>query len=316
MSKYLKRILGPSNSTFNVVILSEGYTSSQENQFYADVFELWKRLLNYFPFTALKYSNSSISFNTYFQASNNSGFATSASTATNFNNFQTYYDTTLSKLVCDLDILDTFLEECKITINDEESDLIDYLFKQQIPLSYGATLVFVLLPTCSTIVAETENYNEDHYYSVMTSKDGFFEQILIRAMAKLVGLGDEYEQSGISPSDEDGKAIHDIFPNLYYIPDPLITVNVSDEEFKWKSFLHSSSTTINKIPNTVLNSLQSVPVSYDNIQLIEGGGRCQTKIYRSAPDCLLRRKIGDTTLKVKEKKVSLCAICAKILSNI
>lgn len=316
MSKYLKRILGPSNATFNVVIISEGYTSAQENQFYADVFELWKRMLNYFPFTALKHSNSSISFNTFFQASNNSGFASSASTAMNFNNFQTYYDATLAKLVCDLGILDTFLEECKVTINGEEGDLKDYLFKQQLPLSYGATLVFVLLPSSSSINAETENYNEDHYYSVMTSKDGFYEQVLIRAIAKLVGLGDEYEQSGDSPSDEDGKAIHEIFPNLYYIPDPLITVNASDNEFKWKSFIHSNGTTINKIPNTSLNALQSVPVSYDNIQLIEGGGRCQTKIYRSAPDCLLRRKIGDSSLKVKEKKVGLCKVCEKILSNL
>lgn len=56
--------------------------------------------------------------------------------------------------------------------------------------------------------------------------------------------------------------------------------------------------------------------SYKTIELWEDGGGYRKKIYRAAHDCLLRRRIGDTTLPVKTKRVSLCPICELTLNKL
>jgi hypothetical protein len=240
MSNKLKRLFGSSSASINIVVLSEGFTN--ETQFNQALFELWNRFINYYPFTALRYHNTSVSLHSYFQANIN---------------FQTSYDAGLGKLVCNLDLLDSFLANCKIYNNGKERDLIDFLFKGKLPIPSFATIVLVLLPTTNPInlQAECENQIDDHYYSVFTTTDGFFEQVLIRAIGKVIGLGNEFEVSNTTPTVEEGKLLHYKYPNLYYIENSLDIPKVSDKLFKWKIFFNSNLSSLNLVPNTSLNLL-------------------------------------------------------------
>lgn len=312
MSTYLKRLIGPEKSNFKIVVVSEGYIS--ENDFKQDVFLLWKRLLGYYPFTKLKHENNNLSLYTSFQASSNSGCPASLQ-STGYNNFNTYFNSGLvrNRLVLNLDMLDTFLEDCKLTIDGENVYLKDLLFRDKIPFSNNGCLILVLLPSLSTYVAESENYSVDHYYNIATTMDGYVEQLIVRAIGKIIGLGDEYEVAGLTPTIDEGESIHNTYPNLYYLDEVLNAPLATDNNFKWNSFTHVKNPSLNIVPNTILNDIQTHQVSYDSLQLIEGGGGYQYKLYRSAMDCLFRRGIGMVELPPKENKIGLCKICETVL---
>ena len=65
-----------------------------------------------------------------------------------------------------------------------------------------------------------------------------------------------------------------------------------------------------------LTGKRVIPFSYENIELWEGGGYFRKNVYRSAYDCLLRRRIGDSSLPVKAIKTAICPICQMSLLKI
>lgn len=317
MSIEIKKLIGNlASAKFKLIVLSEGYTSAQESQFYQDVISIWDKIVNYYPFTGLRHHNSVMGVGAAFIPSTNSGYASGATAAVGYNNFDTYYDSTLQKLITDRTKIDSVIEDCIIPGNFGDIEIKDLVFKHKVPMSFNSTVVLVLLPSSSNISAEAESLDENHYYHIVSTNDGYIEQLIIRSIAKIIGLGDEFEDTATLDFDV-ANAIHSIFPNLYYLDDPLNAPSTSDNNFKWRHFFKASASSgISIVPNISLNVLQTNSVSYKGIELIEGGGGFRYKIYRSNPDCLLRRNIGDSSLKVKEKKIGLCTICEFYLRNV
>ena len=317
MNYPLKRLEGPQfGSYFNLVVISEGYTSIQKNQFYQDVFTLWEGITSYYPFTKLKYANNSISLNAVFEPSTAAGYALTQNSAVGANNFHTYFDSGLNKLQMDLGLVDQFINLCVVNLKHETVDLKDYVFRDNLPYTPRSTLVLILLPSSTVLQAEVENINSTNYYNVASCLDGNIEQLVIRSFAKIIGLGDEFEGSYV-PTIADGKDVNHVFPNLIYADQIGDLPSVSDDAFKWRHLFHSNAlSNINVTPNLTVNSISQNEVSFGEIGFFEGGASTDKKIYRSALDCLLRREIGNDILSVKSKKVGLCPICEYSINSI
>ena len=128
-------------------------------------------------------------------------------------------------------------EEEDLAIEDDEHQVdqllhFDNLFER-------ALLVF-LLPASDSYPqgAEVEfipsSFKLDNYF-VATTLTGHWHQVIIRALGKLMGLGDEFiidEPAFASPSAEVSRAIDNTYFNLV-----TNIINPPTEDFKWHSIL-------------------------------------------------------------------------------
>ena len=64
------------------------------------------------------------------------------------------------------------------------------------------------------------------------------------------------------------------------------------------------------------NTIDAVPMTPSTIEYWEGGGGYRTKVYRSAHDCLMRRRIGESRLPVSAGRVAFCKVCTQHLRNL
>jgi hypothetical protein len=324
MSNVFKKLLGGGfENTFKLFFVSEGYLANDEMKFYSDVIKIWKDLLKLYPLSMVKYKRNPFSLYSCFKASSNSGYTQDQISAIGFNNFSTYYSN--NRLFYDTIIVDDFLND-SIYFNATQSiNINEYLHKSYYSNSFINSLVIILLPHSANLNAECEIYTDENYHSVATTMDGYAEQIVLRGIAKSIGLGDEFDLAGIdyeAPTFEQACLLESMYPNLTYYPDNVFPNPSIDDDFKWRQTFPSSFNQ-SLIPNLHIGNvaipdrnLAIIETSFDQIELWEGGGGYRTKVFRSAQDCLQRRRIGDTTLPVKSKKVGLCPICLKIFENL
>lgn len=304
-------------TTTSLVFIAEGYTVAQETQFYQDVDQAFQRILDYHSLINLRRDNNSLSVYTLFIPSAQSGIASNATEAINRTPFESYLSNGLHLNYNKIrDVLDDAYFASYSNEQNKLSTRLVLMNSDELESLTKALPVFIF-PNITSQVGEFENLIANQYYYVATTLDNFYEQAILRAVFRLWGLGDEFELDGngfLEPDDEVGTTINFLFPNLFYTAN-LNLISPSTPDFKWRNLFTSfDSTTITTHPhpgsvNTPDRTLPSIPFSYRKIELWEGGGGFRKKIYRVAQDCLLRRRIGDPTLPVKEKKIALCPVC-------
>ncbi len=308
-------------STLKVLLLAEGYTSTQEGQFYQDAFEFYERLYKYPGFASLINDSHALSIYGLFRASANSGYGTSAANATGRTVYESYYDSGQSQLLLNESLVEAALADAFIL--DELVIEVPTLITTDVTIpSTTGTVVVVLLPSAGISTAENEFQTLNLAFKVATTIDGRFEQVIIRAVCKLVGLWDEFELAGTSyaaPTAEVGQFIGANCSNLFY-SDTTPAINPTTQtDFKWRVLFtdaYNQNLPVNPHPGSAATpdrALPAIPVQNDTVALWEGGGGFRSKVYRAASDCLMRRRIGDASLPVKEKVVGLCPVCNHIL---
>ena len=188
--------------------------------------------------------------------------------------------------------------------------------------AFGSTII-VLLPaevTGQPIVAEMESRGATPGQGAdfaATTSDGYCQQLIGRVIASLIGLGDEFELGGASnqrPSDPTPLLG---YPNLYCSNTPPQQGTPAPQMLPWYAYLtgtqQSSGLTVVPHPGSPSTADTQLYEYATPLQLVEGGGGYQTQVYRSNPDCIMRRQIGNAALPVKDPAVAFCPVCEKFL---
>jgi len=293
-------------STLKLFILSEGYVN--QKSFYTDCTNLQKKILSHTPFNIL-INASFIESSLIYIASEHHG----PYLETFGNNLRLNFDTVLNEKS---QLLTLNLSKLKDVLTDLESQAISPLDG----LSLKDVIIVVLTPSVSTngIGGSVEylSQSDDDPSFVATTTDGYWEQVVIRAIGRYFGLGDEFELDGadyLEPKLGNGVIIDEFRPNLIYDDFSLESMDLADT--KWNALIPSNlknqEQEIHRHVNHPLHADDTIS-SYSSINsnvLWEGGGGFRTKIYRYAHDCLMRRRIGSKSLSIKTSKVPLCHIC-------
>ena len=323
---YVKNIINdPDYANISLLFIAEGFTAQQEQQFYENIFNIYDRISSYECFTKLKQDNSRIAFLSLFVPSANSGTATSATSAIGNTILESYIDG--SGLHINYTKYEQLIDNSNIYIGGESHPLSSEVIIYDdnfVAITGHFILPIVIFPPNTVPNGELENLQLDQYYFVASTLDNFYEQIVIRSLSKIVGLGNEFDLNGQEyeqPDSQTMELINASFPNLLST-EYASNLTENSVDFKWRPFFPSYATspvTIHPHPTdgTVADrNLPTIPFSYKSIELWEGGVGYRQKVYRSAIDCLQRRKIGDPTLPIKTNRVSLCPICMLYLEKL
>lgn len=324
---YILKKLYPRNgadsylTTTSLIFIAEGYTAEQQTMFYRDVDQAFQRMLDYHNLINLRLENNSISVYTLFLPSSQSGIASSATEAINRTPFESYLS---NGLHLNYNKVKDVLEETYFD-STEDSGIKESLFligSDEAPRLKQAIPVFIF-PYINSQIGELESLENDKYYFIATTLDNRYEQVILRALMRVWGLGDEFELAGsdfLEPSKEIGSTINFVYPNLFYTESANLMTPLNTD-FKWNTFFTSFSTSnipVHPHPGSINDpdrAIPETPLALKTIELWEGGGGFRTNVYRASRDCLLRRRIGDSSLPVKDKIVALCPLCEFSLNN-
>jgi hypothetical protein len=189
---------------------------------------------------------------------------------------------------------------------------------------FGGTLLVALLPSVAGHPAGGEfesapGPNDVHCLAV--SKDGFYQQAIARGIAALVGLADEFELPGATNLEPGtvGFARTAAYNLEVFGSAPPSPIDSGSQWYALSGVSERTSLTgvhAKADPTTPDISLEAVPARQPRIEFWEGGGGFRTKVWRSAHDCLMRRRFGDATLPVRNAKVSFCPACRYYLRGV
>lgn len=318
MNKNLSKIFPAFNSSngankFNVIVFPEGFRQEDKKIFNNKCRQFIKNLDFFFPLNSVFKCESNINIYTYFIPSEQYGILHQSDNMKSNTFLNSYIDIETKEIHIDPDRL---LTELNI-INSSYSDLFERL----------NTLIVILTPP----LIEPSNCIEEKQFDitflgnqrptiVSVSSDGW-EYPVVRTLGSIIGLGDEFGHN--SHNDEDllhfgeGIWIDYYYPNLLYLESPKQELNV--EKIKWKPLM-SKNNDIFEIyePEIITNqSLHKVLYKYsaEKIGLWEGGGGHQTNVFRSAHDCIMRRKIGDPRYPIRDRGISFCPVCEYVIRN-
>lgn len=308
--------------TFKLVILSEGFVAGEERQFYDSCTELMDSILDTPPFNVLKFSPFWLNTYSHFEPSNNAGPAINTSASPGRSAFDSSLDTSAEILTLDVSKVATTLNTLTLKNDQTNVDLSELMGPGGLAKGSLGGLVVLLLPeTSGNNGGELEYFPTDNleYYFVATTMNGAWHQVILRSIGKLLGLGDEFELDGASfeappPLDHSSTG----YPNLlYFDPAPTTAPNSS---WIWYPMLSGFEQTqvlpVHPHPGTTGTpdrSLPSFPASPSSIELWEGGAGFRSKVYRPAFDCLMRRRLGDNSLPVRNENVPFCKVCKYVL---
>jgi len=312
----------PPDSSFKIFIVSEGYVAGKRADFYNACNLFINNFFNAYPFSGIDRSLTSISIYAHFEASANAGPSMNAPAAPG----RTLFDTSMNSGA-------ELLSLNKTKINDKLNSLsLKYdgadiqastLLSTKGPVSGGAgALTVILLPPTAGNGGEYEHEPQaGDYYFVATTQNNRWYQVIIRGVAKAIGLGDEFDLPGnnfLEPVGENIILFAHGYPNLVYFDS--VPLMPPSNNFKWKNKLsvvqQLAPLEIVRHPGnaaTIDRTLDTSFTSPDLIKLYEGGGGYRTKVYRSSRDCILRRKIGDISLPLRKQEIQLCPICSEFI---
>jgi len=226
--------------TFNIHIVSEGYTS--EKSFDNDCKKLREKLFKVSPFNMVRYYPRTFSIYTHFVASSfpgpeiksNAGDYVFTPGLTPINSVFNSADQILK---INKPALNTLLSTLSVKLGSKTLSLIETIGPR---LSTGIAsrgLVFILLPEQTSLVnnsiVEMEDRSNDPYF-VASSANLNFEMTLARGIAAAIGLEDEFSLANISPTLQSEKDRINNAPNLVLfdtnspiVPGPYILAKAS-----------------------------------------------------------------------------------------
>ncbi len=307
--------------TVNLHIISEGYTNEQ--QFNNDCITLREKLLSLSPFNLLRLHSSFFSIYTFYEASTQSGpRITNNPSDQNFvpgnTPFDSVFNTSLQRLFVNESKVMAIMNNMTVRFQGQSIDFLKTIRQRKDYEYFGPGVVLLLLPEQTGLagiqnyLVETENRSSQVYYAA-TSANQNFEMTVARALARSIGLGDEFGffNSSYQLPSQDQIARLKKFPNVVYIPNaPSAGNNYSPPpDFKWNSFLTSAQ-------RQSLAVFSSQATNAGKVGLFEGAGGYQQKVYRSTYDCIMSRNFGDPTRLLKTKQRSFCPICTGVIRKV
>lgn len=312
-------------NSFTVLFLSEGFQASESGLFTSLCLDFTNRLLETAPFNLTRINSNWLSIYTSFVASNHKGPLVNGTAAANRTAFESTIDTNTGLMTFNPTKVNDHITGTTFIDNEATHQLTNVIGKGSANMGLTGTLVVLLLPPTSSY-PEGGDFesppHEDNYNFIATTADGYWHQVVIRGMCKLLGLGDEYELPGddkFAPDDDEQNALLG-FPNLQYFESPPGSVNSNSKWFKLFS-LAKQGTAADVVPKSGDTSLPDTSidnrlVSYHEPKFYEGGGGFRTKVYRSCQDALMRRRIGSTDLPLRKTLLSLDPISIHFLKGI
>jgi hypothetical protein len=238
--------------------------------------------------------------------------------------FDSRYETATRRLSISQAKFNAFVDDPSTTLTEENTDvpLAEVLRQGDLTMGTTGVVLALLLPSISgePATAEAESaLDEGDYHFVACTTNNWWHQVVLRTMGAAMGLGDEWELDGDEflepPTRKDIPYI-----NLQYYAAPP-TTNRS-KTLKWRSYFSVADRIQAPLVHPKTNpaaadtSIDPVPVSPSTIEYWEGGGGYRTKVYRSAHDCLMRRRLGDSSMPVSAARVPFCKVCRQHLRNL
>ncbi len=308
--------------SFKIILLAEGFQVTQKQEFSNACYEFIERLTTTPPFNLIKLNPNLFNIYSGFKASNQSGPGNNSTTPAR-TVFESVFNATQKTLTINQAKFNAFIENPSTTFPYDNNSLAlnEFYAKGNISLSKFATIIAILLPPIAgeTKTIETESVlSKDDYHFIGTTTNNHWYQVIFRTIGSKMGLGDESENPGTEfQAPTQGKDDANSF-NLQYL-DALPETN-RDKRLKWSKFFSAAQRILppsvhpktgdTSIPD---NSINALGTTQSKIEFWEGGGGFRTGIYRSAMDCLMRRRIGDLQLPVSDNKVPFCYVCRNYL---
>lgn len=179
------------------------------------------------------------------------------------------------------------------------------------------SVFFILIPENTSlpssqrnrIEAEVRPINREDPYIVASSMNGETAQVLARALCLTAGLVDEFEGPDVIPANPEIKYINDMVPNVLLTS--TIPSGVPGPDFKWYNYMTPAEQASPLVviphpnpgnPNLVL---ESKPVNTLNFDLHMGAANSVNNALRVGADSLLRRRIGESSLPVKDHPIEV-----------
>lgn len=235
----------------------------------------------------------------------------------------------IQKGIFELKKEDIFLDESNFRIdinqNTIENVLVKLLKNKEVPVSLiNANLIVLLLPPIGGDGFENIFFSNEikNTCFVATTCDGVWEQIIIRAICKIIGLEDEFYLDSAQPVYPDrftGSIIESYIPNLLYSNTSADTLTALDTKWEKLMFVPNKNLKIHRFDqNSNQPDLNPLEINFapEEIEMWEGGGGYKNHVFRAAKDCLMRRCIGDKKRPVRTSKVSLCPACENYLRTL
>jgi hypothetical protein len=311
----------PPGYAFNVILLAEGYLAAEGSAFHGACLDFVERLLLVPPFNLTRINPGWLNVYKRFLPSANAGPAAGPAPAGR-TVFESSLDAATGRLTANPARVAAVVDAETVEYGGSILPLNQFVGVSS-RAAAGLTLLALLLPAHASAAGGELEYQPGaaDYYFVATTQNGEWHQVIMRAMAGMLGLADEFELPGpefLAPgTGADRAALH---PNV--IPratPPLLNKDVA----RWRPLIglarQNSPATVHPRtapPGTPDNTLSAVPTTPSEIEFWEGGEGFRTKVYRSAPDCLMRRRIGDANLPVRGRRVPFCRVCRKFLQDL
>ena len=312
-------------NSFSIIFVSEGFLASESALFTSHCLDFTNRLMEYPPFNLTRINSNWLSVYSSFKASDNHGPIINSGSIAGRTAFESTVNTGTGLMTFNTSKINDHLESESLREYENEYQMSETLNKGVGNYGYTGTLVVLLLPQISGHAAGADfesEINEENYHFIATSADGYWHQVVIRGICKLMGLGDEYEQTGteyLAP-DPDGRKELVGYPNIQYFETAPTEVKSNSKWFKLYSAVKQEmpaevypKTGDTSIPDT---SLDSKFISYDVPAFCEGAGGYRTKVYRSCRDSLMRRKIGSLELPLRNRPLALSPASFYFIKNV
>lgn len=322
--------------SFRLFLISEGYTEADRSAFFHACTLLIEYFLNTTPFNKTQKQNNWLNIYAIFTPSVEHGCAIDNIPTANRTAFGSHFDSRSGQLSFNEDKIRTFINT-QTFLNKPLSDIC--LKGLQSHGRLGNSIVLMLPPITSyPNVGEYENFlsRDDYHFAATTTvlpnsntsnqNNNFWQQIILRSMAEKLGLGNEYEMPGAENQSPTLDQVKTLPFNLHYF-DSLQVVKENWSKNKWFSLMsnyqrsadptHMNDFIHGKLNGDIIDITRDLLVTRpDNIEFWEGGGKFRKNVWRSARDCLMRRKIASSAYPVRNEKVPFCLPCQYYLSKI
>lgn len=309
----------------NVVILSEGYSTAQKRTFYEDCNVVIESLFEVYPFNMVKSSKRYLNFYSYFEASANSGPAINSPATSSRTLFESSLDTSTELLSFNNDLITSKIDTLTIYESDSDSEIFLSEIVNKNEEKFRTILIIILLPETSGVASDGGEFlmveNPTHYPYLAFTNNGRVGQLVSNFIATRLGLLFEYDLDGAGYLEyEVGE--DDVMERFMSNNVALESQTEIDYGSMWYSILRKNQVgiPINIVPNATPGSanraLPSYPYSSEEVEFYEGANGYRTKLFRSAEDCIMRRKIGDLQLPLRKDMTCFCPLCRRYLSNL
>jgi hypothetical protein len=311
------------SSSFKLILVSEGFTAGQRNDFGGICQSFLETFLATTPFNVTRRNASWLTVIKVFVASTASG----PSPGSAFNPAMalgTYIDLATNRLVVDHARLKLVLGQQTLTLESGEQTLESLYGSGGISFGVTGGLIGVITPAVATPAGGADAHVKpslpEEYHLVATTANGLWHQVILRGIGTALGLADEYELSGpdFAAATEETELLLNS-PNVVF---SAVAPVMNSDFLRWQHVMSpvewlAPSVVHGHPPNDLpVTSLPAAPYQQGGIAFWEGAAGYRRKAYRSAEDCLMRRAPGMGYLPARGQRTSFCPVCLSHIRSV